>query len=449
MTWEPAKKSITNVNVIRLTHTVAKEITGVTLPDVIEFGWEQFVLSVSRTRGMQVQVEGLSSEKRERYLTRYATSRAEGINVFIDETTQVLSFDIALNTLPDDERPSFAGNVGAAVADLVMESLGFHWRANAAELNLRAARGAAGTKSRKTPDYVYDPGRQHGVEGGNIVIVEAKGSLSPTEGQEAAVNRRARSAYKEQVEEFIGTQPMGLTVANGFAIAFGSVPGTQTSRVAIASSQTVRGERQPASLSAAAVGGVRRIRLSQSQQQKQIQRVEPQQRAEHYIPHHVSKRGGGGGGGDGGEGRREGARAQPSGRIAFANYENILLLCGAGNAAAFLRSILASGSEATLDKEARFQEFFVHESDPTILSGPNGPTWLFGIYGPSVEAILKSAASNRLAPPAIVDLPIAPTGGSAGSPQPAIMQGDGFGHLRRPFWAAHSRTWDLIKGDWA
>lgn len=445
MTWVSAKKNIPNVNVIPLTHAIAKEISGVSLPELIEFGWEQFVLSVTRTRGMQVQVEGLSSEKREKYLTRYAASRAEGINTFIDETTQVLSFVLALSLLPDDERPSFAGNVGATVADLVMESLGFHWRANAAELKLAAAAGSAASKSRKTPDYVYDPGSQHGFEAGQIVIVEAKGSLSPTEAQEASVNRRASSAFKEQVEDFIGTQPMGLTVANGFAISFGSVPGSQVSRVAIASPQTVGVEPQPASLSAAAVGGIRRIRFSQSQQQqKQIQQVHVQRQTPQQIPHHQHRRGGGGGGE--GEGRREGERARPSGRIAFANYENLFLICGAGNAAAFLRSILSGGSEGELKKEAQFQEFWLHNLDPPILSGPNGP-WRYGIYAPSVEAILRAAAANRLSPPATVDIPIAPARDLAEAPRPLVMQGDGFAYMHPPG-SAHVRSWDLTKGDW-
>ncbi|UGY11944.1 hypothetical protein HAP48_0000410 (plasmid) [Bradyrhizobium septentrionale] len=372
MTWVPAKKNIPNVKVISLAHPIAKEISGLSLPQLVEFGWEQFVLSVTRTRGMQVQVEGISSEKRESFLTRYATSRAQGIDVFIDETTQVLSFVIALNLLPDDERPSFAGNVGAAVADLVMENLGFHRRANAAELKLAEAGGSAATKSRKTPDYVYDPGSRHGFEAGQIVIVEAKGSLSPTEARDASVDRRARSAFREQVEEFIGAQPMGLTVANGFAISFGSVPGSQESRVAIACPQTVRVNPQPASLSAAAVGSVRRIYLSQPQPQqrdRQIQQEYVKQEFQQPIQH---RRGGGGGGGGEGEGRREGERAQPSGRIAFANYENLFLTCGAGNAAAFLRSILSGGSEGDLGKAARFQEFLVHHGDPSILSGING-----------------------------------------------------------------------------
>ncbi|MBR1029407.1 hypothetical protein [Bradyrhizobium liaoningense] len=446
MTWVPATKNVPNVKVISLTHAIAKEISGVSLPELVEFGWEQFVLSVTRTRGMQVQVEGISSEKRERYLTRYAISRAEGLDVFIDETTDVFSFVIALNALPDDERPSFAGNVGAAVSDLVMESLGFHWRANAAELKLAEVRDSDTVKSRKTPDYVYDPGSRHGFEAGQIVIVEAKGSLSQTEAQDASVDRRARSAFREQVDEFIGTQPMGLTVANGFAISFGSVPGSQKSRVAIASPQTVGVEPQPASLSAAAVGGVRRIRLSQPQPQQQERKIQQEYVKQQIQQPIQQRRGGGGGGGGEGEGRREGERAQPSGRIAFANYENLFLICGAGNAAAFLRSILAGGSEEDLGKEARFQEFLVYDGGPPILKGPNGP-WRYGIYAPSVEAILRAAAANRQAPPLTVDLPIALTGFLAETPGSVVMQGDGFAYMYPPR-SAHGRMWDLIKGDW-
>ncbi|PIT06397.1 hypothetical protein TSA1_29755 [Bradyrhizobium nitroreducens] len=366
------------------------------------------------------------------------------MNTFIDEDTEVLSFVTALNALPDDERPSMAGNVGAAVADLTMESLGFHWRANAAELKLWQSSGA-GT-SRKTPDYVYDPGSQHGFDAGSVVIVEAKGSLSATEAQEAAVNRRARSAFKEQVEDFIGAQPVGLTVANGFAISFGSVPGTQESRLAIASPQTVGVEPQPASLSAAAVGGVRRIRLSQPQPQQQERKIQQEYVKQQFQQPVQQKRGGGGGGGGEGEGRREGERAEPSGRIAFANYENLFLICGAGNAAAFLRSILAGGSEGELKEEAQFQEFRVHYSDPPIFGGPNGP-WSYGIYAPSVEAILRAAAANRSGPPATVDLPLAPAGGTAEVAVPVIMQGDGFAYVHPPG-GAHYKTWDLIKGDW-
>ncbi|MBR1146117.1 hypothetical protein [Bradyrhizobium sp. AUGA SZCCT0431] len=451
MVWTPAGKLILNVNVIRVNQKIAREISGVALPEKVEFGWEQFVLSVTRTRGMQAQVEGISLEKRER-LTRYGARIADAIDVYVDETTQEFSFSDGLYMLPDDERPSLAGNVGAAVADLVMERLGFHWRANAAELKLRAAGDASpDRKKKKTPDYVYDPGGRHGFEPGSVVIVEAKGSLSAREALEGPVNRRARSAYKEQVADFVGTETQGLSVVTGFAIAFGAVPGTQTSRIALASPQTVPVGRQPVSVSAAAVGGARFLRLAQAQQKQQpgVENVYTQQvHTRQYIPEQQVRRSGGGG--DGGEGRREGERAQPSGRIAFANYENVFLLCGAINAAAFLRRILSGVSEDAVHKDTLFQDFWVLDSlDPILTGDLREWPYQFGIYEPSAESILKSAADNRSAPPRTVELAIAPITDPSDLPgREFVMQGDGLAYIHSRPWSAKRRRWDLNRGDW-
>ena len=51
MAWNATKKVILNVKAIRVNQKIAKEISGVELPERIEFGWEQFVISVKRTRG--------------------------------------------------------------------------------------------------------------------------------------------------------------------------------------------------------------------------------------------------------------------------------------------------------------------------------------------------------------------------------------------------------------
>jgi hypothetical protein len=55
-----------------------------TLPKQIEFAWGQFVLSVSRTRGMLMQVEGLSLEERERLIADYGAKVADAIDVFVE-----------------------------------------------------------------------------------------------------------------------------------------------------------------------------------------------------------------------------------------------------------------------------------------------------------------------------------------------------------------------------
>src|SRR5262249_23598765 len=115
MAWTPPEKFIRDVSLIRVNQKIEKGGGDVTLPEQIEFAWGQFVLSVSRTRGMLVQVDGLSLEERLRLIEDFGAKVAGGIDVFVDKTTQEFSFTIGLYLLPDDERPSFAGNVGAAV----------------------------------------------------------------------------------------------------------------------------------------------------------------------------------------------------------------------------------------------------------------------------------------------------------------------------------------------
>jgi hypothetical protein len=131
---------------------------------------------------------------------------AGSIAVLVDETTDEFSFTNGVYIFPDDERPSFAGNVGAAVADLVMENLGFYWRANAGELNLKAVRDAA-ADTKSTPDYVYDPGGQHGFEARSVVIVEAKGSLSPKRAQLATIKRLSDTPHINKTITVLGMPP--------------------------------------------------------------------------------------------------------------------------------------------------------------------------------------------------------------------------------------------------
>jgi hypothetical protein len=318
-----------------------------------------------------------------------------------------------------------------------------------------------------------------------VVVVEAKGSLSPKKAEIAPIKRLARNAYKRQVHDFIGTESEGLVVASGYAIAFGAVPGTQTSKIAIASPQMIlvgpRPVRQPVPLSAAASSSGMAgqfVQLMQEQkektgeeeleeEQKEGQQHPPQQpqveqrhtTIQVQTPYVRSGSGrGGGGGDDGGERRREGERAQPSGRIAFANYENVFLLCGATNAAAFLRRILSGRPEEPVDSDSLIQEFWWIELPELVLLGsaPFMRPFQFGIYSPSARVILESAANNRLSPPATVELAIAPVetvrdlpGGEDQPVREIVMQGDGLALFRwPPHQTWHYRTWDLGKGGW-
>ncbi|WP_316196016.1 hypothetical protein [Bradyrhizobium sp. SZCCHNRI3052] len=454
MAWTPPEKFIRHVGITRVRQKLKDPGNALILPKTVNFGWEQFVMSVSRTRSMQVQVDGLSFEKRQVLITEYGTLTADAINVFVDEATQEFSFTVALDILADDERPSYAGKIGAAVADLVMESLGFHWRANAAELKLIPANAnPANKKKEKTPDYVYDPGTKHGFKKESIVILEAKGSLSPVQAKEAPVKRRAHEAYKRQVKDFIGTTAQGLTIVNGFAVAFGAIPGNKTSRISIASPQKVtvgtKKTAQFASLSAAATGPMF-TQLLHAEPQKRHEEGHEHQLDRVHIEQVQQRRDGRGGDGDGGERGGEGERGEPSGRIAFANYENVFLMCGARNASAFLRRILSGGEEGGTEPHERYQHFWAVGSSGDILVADDWlwwPPFRFGIYEPSARRVLRAAANNRFGPPHTVELPIAPA--RAGAPgEEFVMQGDGLALARD--WPPHGprRTWDLENGDW-
>jgi hypothetical protein len=459
MQWKPPEKFIRELSTIRVNQELRRGGNDVVLPARIEFEWEDFLLSVTRTRSMRMQIEGMSLEDRDQAIYDYGFWTAGSMNVCIDKTTQEFSFTKILYNLPDDERPSVAGNVGAAVADLIMEKLGFYWRANAGELKLEAVGGAT-ADTKRTPDYVYDPGKQHGFEEASVVVVEAKGSLSPKKAEIGPIKSLARRAYKRQVQDFIETESNGLFVASGYSVAFGAIPGTQTSRIAIASPQKIlTGPRpvwQPASLSSAAIGGGMLMPLAHAHQAEQEQLHVEQ--AHEETAEIETGRGGRGRGGDGGERRGEGERAHPSGRIAFANYENAFLLCGARNASAFLRRILSGDTEGFVDGESLIQGFWLIELPEPILVGET-TRWRpiqFGIYEPSVRTILESAARNRLSPPAAVEIAIAPTEagrdlrGREGLPRrEAFMQGDGLALFwQRVVREAHYREWDLSKGGW-
>jgi hypothetical protein len=192
------------------------------------------------------------------------------------------------------------------------------------------------------------------------------------------------------------------------------------------------------------------VELAHEQEQKE-EEVEEGHIEQVHLQTPDIRRGGRGGGDDGGERRREGERAQPSGRIAFANYENAFLLCGARNAAAFLRRTLSGGSEDAVDRDSLLQRFWMLESPEPILLAEYGLMWPFhfGIYEPSARSILKSAAENRLSPPSAVELAIAPVGTPRDLPRrDFVMQGDGLAFFNWPPRYHSHRTWDLDKGDW-
>src|ERR1700688_1045688 len=116
-----------------------------------------------------------------------------------------------IDILPDEDLTSLAAKVGMAVADLVMERLGFHWRANMQEIELNPSPPEVDLKKRR-PVFVYDPAGEHGFQPRDVVVVEAKGSLSRTRAKRAAIRRLARKAFADQVEHIIGQPARDVVV---------------------------------------------------------------------------------------------------------------------------------------------------------------------------------------------------------------------------------------------
>lgn len=151
-----------------------------------------------------------------------------------------------------------------------------------------------------------------------------------------------------------------------------------------------------------------------------------------------------------GHGREREREPGPNGRIAFANYETIFQLCGATNAAQAIRYSLAG--LAAPDDLPQVQIFMVSAADHRFLFGgfPFAPCWspgYFAVYRPIAEAILKSLANNRLAPPSSLTLPEIEPDLPTGEEQTFVHE-DGLAwvnDLRGPFTL---KKWDLSAGGW-
>lgn len=126
-----------------------------------------------------------------------------------------------IHCLADAERTAFAGRVGAAITDIVLNAHGYVWRANASEVN-----GAYGRR----PDFVYAGGA---ALGHGVVFAEAHGSFAARIA-ESTIEARGDRKYVKQVAPTIGTRAFGEQVIHGYSIAFGSRPGSAGSFLHIA-----------------------------------------------------------------------------------------------------------------------------------------------------------------------------------------------------------------------
>ena len=150
-----------------------------------------------------------------------------GISTFIEaglliENGPYFTLSPDFRGLADAARRSFAGSVGAGIADLVMNQLGYTWRDNAESLF---------PTNSPHPDFIYGDGP---AAGHGIVIVEAHGSFAkditlPT------IKKRTRNKFARQVvPNLTSCHPQYGNVMNGYCIGFGSRPNRSGSFLCVA-----------------------------------------------------------------------------------------------------------------------------------------------------------------------------------------------------------------------
>jgi len=122
--------------------------------------------------------------------------------------------------LADTAGSQFAAKVGAGIAHLYMDALGYAWRANAACLSSSLDPHA---------DFVYEGGN---ASGHGVVLAEAHGSFAK-DASAAKIANAAKRKYVKQVKPYVAKPSPFGKVIHGYSIAFGAKPTVAGSFLAV------------------------------------------------------------------------------------------------------------------------------------------------------------------------------------------------------------------------
>ncbi|MFS3135388.1 hypothetical protein ACLRDC_08355 [Gluconacetobacter sacchari] len=122
--------------------------------------------------------------------------------------------------LADTAGSQFAAKVGAGIAHLYMDALGYAWRANAACLSSSLDPHA---------DFIYEGGN---ASGHGVVLAEAHGSFAK-DASAAKIANAAKRKYVKQVKPFVAKPSPFGEVIHGYSIAFGAKPTVAGSFLAV------------------------------------------------------------------------------------------------------------------------------------------------------------------------------------------------------------------------
>jgi len=150
-------------------------------------------------------------------LQALAAAAGAPISVLVDDAGQDFSVTTDVNFLADETRTNFSARLGTGIADQYMTALGYVWRANARSI----------IPTGPAADFVYDGGPTNNL---GAVLCEAKGSVARLVSR-ATVSSTATSGYRNQVSHHVGTTPSTYPILHGYAVSFGTMPGSTSSIV--------------------------------------------------------------------------------------------------------------------------------------------------------------------------------------------------------------------------
>lgn len=136
--------------------------------------------------------------------------------------------------LADTAGSQFAAKVGAGIAHLYMDALGYAWRANAACLSSSLDPHA---------DFIYDGGN---ASGHGVVLAEAHGSFAK-DASAAKIANAAKNKYVKQVKPFVAKPSPFGKIIHGYSIAFGSKPTAAGSFLAVSETRISKPRKRAAS----------------------------------------------------------------------------------------------------------------------------------------------------------------------------------------------------------
>jgi hypothetical protein len=145
--------------------------------------------------------------------------------------------------LVDAKRTHFAGEVGAGITHLYMESLRYAWRKNASCLT---------SSLEPHGDFLYEGGS---VGGHGVVLAEAHGSFSAQVTQ-AKIQKKCEDKYLRQVKPWVGQTSSGFKVVHGYSVAFGCKPGRAGAYLALSETRINKPRKKPIEPPAPPIGTV-------------------------------------------------------------------------------------------------------------------------------------------------------------------------------------------------